>query len=64
MIRNSSISDALPVALGGNEEESPLLMLVQLPKEFLEGYLSGTITDVSLECSDVGTVCVGICKER
>ncbi|CAB66442.1 RNA polymerase II transcription elongation factor Ell1 [Schizosaccharomyces pombe] len=55
MIRNSSISDALPVALGGNEEESPLLMLVQLPKEFLEGYLSGTITDVSLECSDVGT---------
>ncbi|WBW72579.1 RNA polymerase II transcription elongation factor Ell1 [Schizosaccharomyces osmophilus] len=54
MIRQKSIRDALPVTVDGTEEESPLLMSVQLPKEFLENYLAGTLENIHLNCTDSG----------
>ncbi|EPY54136.1 RNA polymerase II transcription elongation factor SpELL [Schizosaccharomyces cryophilus OY26] len=54
MIRHNSIRDALPVTVDGTEEESPLLMSVQLPKEFLENHLSKNLENIHLNCTDSG----------
>ncbi|EPX74498.1 RNA polymerase II transcription elongation factor SpELL [Schizosaccharomyces octosporus yFS286] len=54
MISQNSIRDALPVTVDGTAEESPLLMSVQLPKEFLENYLAGNLENTHLNCTDSG----------